>query len=82
MPEKNTELWDAYHEAFRRVAILDRQVASDFDVAAMNLKAAEVDQARLEALSGATVSGQLFFDGPTGPDGPEVTVRFAPTMAS
>jgi hypothetical protein len=80
MPEKNSELWEAYDEVIGRIRAIDNGLAMDMDVAAMNLKTAEVDQARLEALSGAKISGQLLFEGPSGIDGPEVTVRFVPAV--
>ena len=78
MPQKNQELWARYNAVLERVRALDSGLAMDVDTAAMNLKTGEVDQARFEALNGAHLSGQLFFDTPTGLDGPEVTVRFTP----
>ena len=78
MPKDNEKLWDEYNEAFQRVRDIDPPLAGEFDAAAMNIKNAEVDQARIEALEGAEISGTLAFTGGDGP--PDITVRFRPVV--
>ena len=73
----NVDLWAVYKDVHRRVCAIDPVLAAEFDRAAMDIKEAEVDQARLEGIAGLTMSGELVFDWPDFSGG-QATIHFTP----